>query len=194
MKSSFKKAISSIFLVVLSISFYAQSVSTYNIDKVNSVIHWKGYKPMGSQSGTIKLLSGFIEADNAKLTEGNFVAKMNTIKDDGGSPKLERHLKSVDFFDVEAFPTASFKITAVNNKNDKIYLVGALTIKGITKQIEVPSTLAINKNTIKITTDTFKINRADFNIKYKSKSFFANLKDKFIHDDFDLQVVVIANK
>ena len=39
-----------------------------------------------------------------------------------------------------------------------------------------------------------KVNRAEFNIKYKSKSFFNDLKEKFIEDEFDLQVTIVAKK
>jgi len=196
MKTLFKKGIPSLFLFLLSISFYAQSHVPYTVevDVVNSVIHWKGYKPAGSHAGTIKLLKGILEIDSNKLTGGNFVVDMTTIKDDDGSPKLERHLKSADFFDIEKFPTSYFTIKTIKNSEEGAFLIGNLTIKNITKEIVVPATIVSNSNTLKISTKTIKINRADFNVKYKSKSFFNNLKDKFIHNDFDLQVVIIANK
>jgi hypothetical protein len=38
------------------------------------------------------------------------------------------------------------------------------------------------------------VNRAKYNIKYKSQSFFDDLKDKFIDDEFDLQVSIVAKK
>jgi polyisoprenoid-binding protein YceI len=192
MKTLIKKSITSVFLVLLSISFYGQSATKYTVDVANSVIHWKGFKPMGSQSGTIKIKNGFIEVENLKLSKGFFIANMNTIKDEKGSAKLVKHLKSVDFFDVETFPTAIFTIKSVKNIKEKTFLVGDLTIKNITKQMTVPVDIFIDESAIHITTATFKVNRADFNITYKSKSFFANLKDKFIRDDFDLQVVIVA--
>ena len=50
------------------------------------------------------------------------------------------------------------------------------------------------KETIILTSETFQINRADFNIKYKSKSFFNNLKEMFIKDKFDLKGNIVATK
>ena len=45
-----------------------------------------------------------------------------------------------------------------------------------------------------LTSGTFQVNRADYNIKYKSQSFFNDLKEKFINDEFDLQVTIVAKK
>ncbi len=192
MKSLFLKSITAIFLLLCSVPIYAQSSFQFKIDSKNSIIHWKGFKPMGSQSGTIKLLSGIVEVENDIIIEGNFVADMNTITDNGGSAKLEKHLKSVDFFNTKIYPISKFNIKTIENIEGKTYLVGDLTIKNITKQITIPVTILINQNTVKITTETFKIDRTDFNVKYKSKSFFNNLKDSFIRDKFDLQITIIA--
>jgi len=192
MKTALKKVMLSTCLVLVSVSFFAQSNSTYTIDKVNSIIHWKGFKPLGSQAGTIKLLSGSINIENNQITGGKFVADMTTLKDNNGSERLENHLKSIDFFDTEKYPTSSFTIKNIRNSKDGTFLIGDLNIKNTIKEVAIPATIVISSNTIKISTKTIKINRAEFNIKYKSKSFFDNLKDKFIEDDFDLQVDIVG--
>lgn len=173
-------------------SAYAQDNFKVNVE--NSSLNWKGYKPTGSHTGTITLASGNIAVKNNKLTGGSFVADMNTIKEAEGSAKLEGHLKSADFFDITTFPTAKFDITKTEVKGAKIQVTGNMTIKGITKQITFPATLAVNKDNVTLTSDTFQINRADFNVKFKSKSFFNDLKDKFVNDDFDFQVTIVAKK
>ena len=178
-------------------SFVSQSVVAQDNFKVtveNSKLTWKGYKPTGDHTGTISLASGNIAIKNNTLTGGSFVANMNTIKDNDGSAKLEGHLKSADFFEVTTFPTSKFEITKTEVKGAKIHVTGNMTIKGITKQITFPATLAVNKDDVTLTSDTFQINRADFNVKYNSKSFFDDLKDKFINDDFDFQVTIVAKK
>ncbi len=178
-------------------SFVSQSAFAQDNFKVtveNSKLTWKGYKPTGDHMGTIALASGNISLKNNKLTGGSFVADMSTIKDADGSAKLEGHLKSEDFFEVAAFPTAKFDITKSEIKGTKVHITGNMTIKGITKQITFPATLAVNKDNVTLTSDTFQINRADFNVKYKSKTFFNDLKDKFVNDDFDFQVTIVAEK
>lgn len=184
-------------LLFAAFSFISQSLFAQENFKVtieNSSLNWKGYKPTGSHTGTIALASGNIVVKNNKLTGGSFVANMSTIKDADGSAKLEGHLKSADFFEVAGFPTAKFDITKSEIKAGKIQVTGNMTIKGITKQITFPATLAVNKDNVTLTSETFQINRADFNVKYKSKTFFNDLKDKFVNDDFDFQVTIVAKK
>ncbi|AMC10838.1 hypothetical protein Lupro_06095 [Lutibacter profundi] len=172
----------------------AQEKVNYTTDISNSTINWKGYKPTGSHHGTITLESGALKMDNGTIKGGYFIANMLTIKDAGGSAKLERHLKSDDFFDVAAFPTSKFEITDSKTIEGKMMITGNMTIKGITKQLTFPVTITETADTVTLTSETFQVNRADFNVKYKSKTFFNNLKEKFINNEFDLQVVIVAVK
>jgi polyisoprenoid-binding protein YceI len=189
-------------LIIFTIAFAAFSFMSqplfsqenFTVSVENSNLNWKGYKPMGSQTGTIKLASGNIVLKNNIITGGNFVADMSTIKEAEGNAKLEGHLKSEDFFEIAAYPTSKFEITETVNKAGKIEVTGNMTIKGITKQITFPATLLVNKDAITLTSETFQINRADFNVKFKSKTFFNDLKDKFVNDEFDFQVTIIAKK
>lgn len=178
-------------------SFVSQSLfaqETFKVNVENSNLNWKGYKPTGSHSGSITLISGNIVIKNNKLTGGSFVADMSTIKDYDGSAKLEGHLKSEDFFEIAVYPMSKFDITKTETKGAKILVTGNMTIKDITKQITFPATLLVSKDAMTLTSDTFQINRADFNVKFKSKTFFNDLKDKFVNDEFDFQVTIIANK
>ena len=184
-------------LAVAAFSFFGQSAyaqDNFKVSVENSKLSWKGYKPTGAHTGATTLASGYIAVKNNKLTGGSFVTDMSTIKESDGNAKLEGHLKSEDFFDVAVFPTSKFEITKSEIKAGKIQVTGNMTIKGITKQIAFPATLAVNKDNVTLTSDTFQINRADFNVKYKSKTFFNDLKDKFVNDEFDFQVTIVATK
>lgn len=176
----------------MSQALYSQENFSVNVD--NSTLNWKGYKPTGTHNGTITLASGNIFLKNNKIAGGNFVADMSTIKESEDNSKLENHLKSEDFFEIVVFPIAKFEITEITNKGEKIQVTGNITIKGITKQIAFPAALLVNEDSLVLTSDTFQINRADFNVKFKSKSFFNDLKDKFVNDEFDFQVTIIAKK
>ena len=55
--------------------------------------------------------------------------------------KLVNHLKSEDFFSVEKFPTATFKVTKSEAKAEKSLITGDLTIKGITHEISFLATV-----------------------------------------------------
>ena len=107
--------------------------SNLKVDVTNSTIKWKGYKPTGSHEGTILLQTGNIELEDGKIVGGSFVVDMTSIKDADGSERLEGHLKSPDFFDVEIYGTSNFKISKVIYEGAKILVTGTMTIKGISK-------------------------------------------------------------
>ncbi|MGB5393823.1 MAG: YceI family protein, partial [Lutimonas sp.] len=60
---------------------------------------------------------------------------------------------------------------------------GDLTVKGITKSITFDMAIYGSKANA-----TVKIDRSAYNVKYGSASFFDDLKDKVIYDEFDLVV------
>jgi len=166
----------------------------YTVDIESSEINWKGYKPTGSHTGTIMLQNGSITMEGDELKGGSFVVAMSSIKDADGSAKLEGHLKNEDFFEVEVYATSKFEITKASQKDGKTTITGNLTIKDVTKEITFEATVKTEGDMVKLTSETFHVNRAEYNIKYKSKSFFNDLKEKFIEDKFDLQVSIVAKK
>ena len=167
------------------------SIDTHQVDTEASQVLWKAYKVTGEHSGKVNVKSGELEFADGALTGGNFVIDMTSIAvtdlEGNMAGKLEGHLKSPDFFGVEKFPTASFKITKVVSRGTpgSYKVVGDLTIKETTKEIKFQTTLSKDGKTAnaKITVD-----RSDFNVKYGSGSFFDGLGDKTIYDEFDLDV------
>ncbi len=170
------------------------STEKFVVDLAASTIVWKGYKPTGTHNGTINLESGVFNTNNGKINNGTFLIKMNTIKDADNSEKLEGHLKSADFFDVEKYPSAAFEITGLNDVEGKTMLSGNLTLKDVKNNVTFPVSVVNENNTITLTSDTFTIDRTKWNVQYKSKSIFSDLGDKFINDDIELKVTVKANK
>ena len=171
-----------------------------NVDVKHSVIHWKGTKPGGAHYGELSLKSGALKVENGKLQSGEFVIDMTTITDkdmpadNEYNAKLVGHLKSKDFFDVAVYPTAAFVITKVEDKGDKLAVTGNLRLKDVTKSITIPATVTEDNGVIIFKSEPFKVDRADFGIKYKSKKFFDNLKDKFIDDLMEISFEVRAHK
>ena len=107
--------------------------------------------------------------------------------------KLNGHLKSDDFFGVEKYPTASFKITKVeaNGTNGKYKVTGDITIKETTKSISFDTQLVTEGDKV-IAVSDITIDRSEFDVRYGSGSFFDNLGDKTIYDDFTLQVKLVT--
>ena len=99
-----------------------------------------------------------------------------------------------DFFSVEKNPTANFKITKVEAaKNGTVTIFGDMTIKGIKQAISFPATVKADKKDLtanaKITLD-----RTKWDIRYGSKTFFENIGDKAIYDDFVIDLALVAAK
>ena len=185
-----KKAIKNLAVVALialvTVSFTTIRGEKKEIKTDKSSLVWKGYKFTGSHHGTIDIKSGSLTFDNDKLTGGEFIVDMTTLvsKDlEGGMKgKLEGHLKSDDFFGVEAHPTASLVFTKVKPSGKNAYSVtGDLTIKGKTSPITF--TIAIYGSKANA---TLKVDRSKYDVKYGSTSFGDVLKDKVIYDEFDL--------
>jgi len=165
-----------------------------NVDLETSVITWKGEKPTGSHNGTIMLEEGSLVIIDGKLAGGEFVVDMSSMQnedlDEKGAAKLVGHLTSPDFFDVETYPTSKFVISSVEEKDGKLAVTGNLTIKDVTKSVTIPAIVTTVDGVTTFESEKFMINRADFNVKYGSKSFFDDLKDKFINDDMEMSFVV----
>jgi polyisoprenoid-binding protein YceI len=124
---------------------------------------------------------------------------MTTIKNTdmaggGGAAKLEGHLKSEDFFGVDKYPNAYFKITKVipYGTAGNYRVNGDLTIKGITRPIKFMTTV-VNANGELTATADITVDRSEFDVRYGSGSFFDNLGDKALHDEFDLNVKLTLN-
>ena len=168
-----------------------------NVDLSTSMITWKGYKPTGSHNGTVAMQDADLLIEDGSLKAGEFTIDMNTIKvedipaDNEGNAKLRGHLTSADFFDVATYPTSKFVITNVEKKEgNKVHVTGNLTIKDVTKSVTIPAMLSTANGVTTLESETFMIDRAEFNVKYGSKSFFDDLKDKFINDDMEMSFVV----
>ena len=158
------------------------------VNAEKSKVTWKAYKVTGGHKGTVKLKEGALIFDNEKLTGGEFVVDMTSLvtTDDLGDmkAKLEGHLKSDDFFSVDKHQTSKLVFTKAEAFNNNSYTVtGNLTIKGITKPITFVVSVYGNKATA-----TMKVDRTNYDIKFRSGNFFENLGDKTIYDDFDLVV------
>lgn len=178
----------------------AKAVS-YSVATDASKLAWIGSKITGDQhNGTINLSNGTMQVEGGKLTAGEFTIDMASIKDldipaGPKATKLEGHLKGADFFGVEAHPTATFVITSVEEAAGEGPIThnikGNLTIKGITKEITIPTAVSMSDGTFNAEAQ-FSFDRADFDVQYGSGSFFEDLGDKAINDEIKMELSLIA--
>jgi len=167
---------------------------TYDVNLEASTIEWQGFKPTGSHKGTINITNGSFTTHEGSIQGGSFVIDMNSIKESESNARLEGHLKSADFFEVEKYPTANFEVTGLEEKDGRTMLSGNLTLKDATNNVTFPVTVTSDADVITVTSEVFTIDRSKWNVRYGSKSFFDDLKDKYINDDIELKITVTANK
>lgn len=178
-----------VFVLALSLttSVFAGS---QKVDASKSTVKWLGKKVTGEHFGAISVKEGNLEVTGGKVTGGKVVIDMQSltvedIKDAGMNAKLVGHLKSDDFFSVATNPTAELVVNKVENNGNSHTFSGNLTIKGITNPATFTATSAKDgKSTVY--KGTLTIDRTKYNVRYGSKSFFENIGDKAIYDEFTL--------
>ena len=178
-------------LMMVSISMFGHG-DPIKVNTEKSTISWVGKKVTGQHSGTIGIKSGELMMHDDKFEGGSFVIDMTTIavtdlKTGQGKEKLEGHLNSDDFFGIKANPEATVKITKVMGLGKGAYKVLAnVTIKGNTQEVSFDAMVKDGVAKADITID-----RTKFDVKYGSGSFFDDLGDKMIYDDFVLSINLI---
>jgi polyisoprenoid-binding protein YceI len=176
-------------LLMVTLSTTTLIAQTKPVNAAKSTITWVGKKVTGQHEGTIKLKDGAFFMKDGKIIRGRFNVDMTSIevtdiKAGEGKEKLEGHLKADDFFGTDKFAIANMNFKTVTPKANGVYTVIAdLTIKGITKPVTFDLIVKGNVATAKVVVD-----RTKYDIKYSSGSFFENLGDKVISDNFDLTV------
>lgn len=174
---------------------------SYAVNTDESTIEWKGFKPTGTHNGVIGLTAGKLNINGGSAEGGKFIIDMTSIvvkdipAEEQDNAKLTDHLKSEEFFNVEAHPNAIFEVTEMKTIDGKSMLSGNLTIKETTNNISFPVAISFtDDNSLTLTSEAFTIDRSKWNIKYASKSFFDNLGDKFINNEIELKINLVAHK
>lgn len=172
----------------------------YAVDTASSVVEWYGFRPAGgSEAGTVNIASGEMSFAGDQFVAGSFVIDMTSIdttsQSGGMAQQLLGHLNSDDFFGVETYPTATLVIkSATPTEVENQYTVVAdLTIKSITNEIEFVTDVVLGEGTMTATSEII-VNRADFDVRYGSGSFFSDLGDDLISDDMEMTVTLVANQ
>lgn len=176
----------------------AVSAGNYVVDSSDSSVKWLGKKVTGEHSGAINIKEGTLEVSDGAIEGGTIIIDMQSlinedIEDEEYKQKLVGHLKSDDFFGVETYPTAKLVITKVEKTEDKYTFSANLTIKGKTNPVTFSANYSHEGDLIKVEGKLI-IDRSKYDVRYGSASFFDNLGDKMIHNDFTLDFTLVAKK
>lgn len=186
-------------LTVLITGIMADAQNTLQLSVEKSSIQWTGKKVLGKHYGKISFQSGNLVQSGQSYTGGEFIVDMSSIicddlTDAGTNAQLVGHLKSDDFFGVANHPTSKLVIkSGISKGNNQYEFSGELTIKENTNPVKVQAVLVPEEGGV-VFTGKLIVNRAKYNIRYGSGSFFQNLGDNMIYDEFELDFKVFFTK
>ena len=152
------------------------TTTTWKLDPAHSVAEFKVKHMMISNvKGSFTGLSGVLNLDETDRTHSTIEASIDVATVKTGDDQRDGHLKSADFFDVEKFPTMTFKSTDIDSTGGANYEVtGEFTLHGVTKpvtfkveDVSEPSKDPWGNHRIGLSA-TVKINRKDFGLEWNS--------------------------
>lgn len=154
----------------------APAPNTWTIDTSHSQAAFTVKHMMVSNvRGSFGTTKGTIVWDGKDVSKIQAEATIDTTSITTNNVKRDTHLKSPDFFDVEKFPTITFKSKRVEGvAGGKFKLIGDLTLRGVTKEValdvEGPSDPFVSQGRARIgATATTKINRQEYGVSWSNK-------------------------
>lgn len=147
--------------------------ATWSFDKAHSSVGFSVRHMVISKTiGNFDDFEGVMEFDGENVASGTVELTVQMASIDTDDEKRDGHLKTGDFFDVEKYPTMTFKSTKISNvKGSSFQMVGILTLKGVSKEVtfdcEFNGTLVDPwGNTRAGFSAETEINRQDFNVSF----------------------------
>jgi polyisoprenoid-binding protein YceI len=147
--------------------------ATWNIDPVHSEVGFSVRHMMVSKvRGRFTKFSGQIVTAEDPL-QSSVTAEIDLTSINTGQEQRDQHIQSADFFEVETYPTMTYRSTGVRVEDGEYVLDGDLTLKGVTKNVPLRLELqgfgedAYGGYRAGFTA-TGEINRSDFNVSFNA--------------------------
>ena len=169
--------------------------ASWSVDPATSTISFLGAKVTKTHPGGFTDFTGSVQVKDGKVFATSFVAQAASLwaeekdaKEGSMAAKLTGHLKSPDFFNVEANPTATFKSTFIEyGEGNNATVKGDLMFAGKTNAVTFPATITVTGDTAHAKAD-FQINRKDWGLVYTGKP------DDLIKDEVALNLDLTFKK
>lgn len=128
-------------LLILAGGIQNVYAADWEFDQAHSIIYFDVKHIYSATIGNFTDFGGTFKFDPNDLTGSRIAITVQAQSVNTQNTKRDNHLRSEEFFDVRKFPTISFNSSAISHVSGQNYLVkGDLTVKDVTKSIEVPFT------------------------------------------------------
>ncbi len=170
-----------------------------------SQVDWRASHLGGVQKrfGKIYLKNAKFVVNNNELSNATVEMDMHSFtvenfpEDGEQTAKLTGHLKSDDFFKVEAYPTAKFELVDVQNATGDYSskVTGNLTILDVTKSIAFNANITVADNEVSLKSEDFSIDRTQWGLIYNTEGTAGVPADYLISNDLGFTIdVTLSNE
>lgn len=179
------------FAVAMAMVGAALAADEYKIDPNHSSANFTvRHAGVSTVHGRFSNVSGTITLDDANPANSKVVADIKTDSINTDNAQRDGHLKSPDFFDASKYPDIKFESTKVEKRGDQWVATGNLTIKDVTKQVELPFEMnkaKMGPNDVLGVNSELKINRMDYHVDW-------NKVPGMVGQDIKIEINVEAKK
>jgi polyisoprenoid-binding protein YceI len=167
-----RTAASALAVLALIAATASAQTETYKLDPPHTSVSFKvRHMMINDVRGTFDKVDGTILLDPKSLANSSVNVTIETASVNTRNEKRDGHLKSPDFFDVAAHPSITFKSKKIVKKGEQWVAVGDLTIRSVTKEIELPFTVSgpvtsPYGQTVIAVSASAEINRQDFGVSW----------------------------
>ena len=138
--------------------------SNWNVDSANAKIGFSVKGPFGTVNGTFTGLQATVKFDPADLAGSSVSASIDAGTISSGIGMRNHHLKSEEeWLNTDKYPRISYKSTKIGKTGAGFKAVGDLTLKGVSKPVEIPFTFTPNGGA-GVFKGEFSFKRLDFNL------------------------------
>lgn len=173
--------------LVLATVVFGAAPRPHIIDKAHSQINFVAEARFISSHGYFDKWEADVQMDPQKPEDSSFKVTIDASSINTRIQRRDDHLRSKDFLSVEQYPQITFVSKKILKSGDKMLKVtGDLTLRGVTKEMEVPIEAVFYENNRGRFRGTFPISRKDFGITFNSNM---NPIEDIIKVQFDINIL-----
>lgn len=138
--------------------------TNWTVDTGNAKVEFSVQGPFGAVNGTFSGLQATIRFDPGDLAGSSMQASVDAKTVSSGIGFRNHHLRSEEqYLNTDKYPRIAYRSTKIEKTGPGYKAIGELTIKNVTRPVEIPFTFSANGST-GLFKGSFTFRRMDFNI------------------------------